>query len=117
MSRRPPQAGPSPVGRPAWLAGLGLLLVALIAAGVLAAGHFGARTPGCGLRSACRLLESTVWGHVPGTRWPVSFLGVAYFAALLATWIVNGRRISRRALTVIRAGGAMSLLFLTAMLA
>ncbi|MBI1849649.1 MAG: thioredoxin domain-containing protein [Planctomycetes bacterium] len=69
----------------------GFGLVALVVAGgsalVLALGHLGAMAvPGCGPESACAKLAASTWGKVPLVDWPVSFLGVAWFAGLAAAW-------------------------------
>ena len=99
--------------------GLGavLLLISVFAAGMLVARHFGNSLPGCGPQSACAELEATVWGKVPGLGWPVSFLGVSYFAAALVTWLAMGRHIPGWFKNVTLLGGAASLLFLGVMLA
>src|ERR1041384_7629823 len=71
-----------------FILGIAALGGAGFAAGVLAADHiFGMALPGCGAGSACAKLASSVWGKVPGLDWPVSFAGVAWFAAILAAWI------------------------------
>ena len=98
--------------------GLGtlLLVIAVFAAGMLVARHFGNSLPGCGPQSACAELEATVWGKVPGLGWPVSFLGLSYFAAALVTWLAMGRRIPGWFQNVALLGGAASLLFIGVML-
>lgn len=93
-----------------------LLLVSVAAAGMLVARHFGNALPGCGPQSACAELEATVWGKVPGVGWPVSFLGLSYFAAALVTWLAMGRRIPGWFRGVSLVGAAASLLFVGVML-
>ncbi|MEZ4652377.1 MAG: thioredoxin domain-containing protein [Candidatus Eisenbacteria bacterium] len=69
---------------------LGLLVVALLASAMLVVEHFGGGLPGCGPRSACGDLAATAWGRIPGVGWPVAFLGLAWFAGLLAA-MLRGR--------------------------
>ncbi len=78
--------------------------------------HFGAHVPGCGPESACASLERTVWGKVPGLGWPVSFLGLAYFAGLLVAWIAARGRWAASMRLVSGVGAAVSLLFLVVMI-
>src|SRR5512141_237631 len=42
-----------------------LLAVAVVLSAFLVAKHFGGGLPGCGPKSGCEALESTVWGRVP----------------------------------------------------
>lgn len=67
------------------------LMVAVGASGALALDHLGAiEAPGCGGTSACHSATSSVWGSIPGLKWPVSFVGFAYFAAMLVAWVSFG---------------------------
>jgi protein-disulfide isomerase/uncharacterized membrane protein len=105
-----------PIGGWAFWLSTALLAVASVAATLLALRHFGGHLPGCGPQSGCESLEATAWGKVPGIGWPVSFLGFAYFSALLAGWIVSAGRLPRRALWLLRAGCAASFGFLVLMI-
>lgn len=46
--------------------------------------------PGCGAGSDCARAAASAWGKLPGVQWPVSYLGLAFFVAMLAAW-VQGR--------------------------
>jgi protein-disulfide isomerase len=80
------------VGRAArYLVGQILLLAALGAAAMLVWQHLsGLSLPGCGPLSECAQLAAGRWGNVLG--WPVSFLGVAWFAALAVCYGWTGWR-------------------------
>lgn len=79
--------GGSPDG-PWRVVGAALIGTAVVAAGLLVWKHFsGQSLPGCGPQSACGELEKTVFGRVPGTAWPISFVGFGWFAALLFAWL------------------------------
>ncbi|MHC4948091.1 MAG: vitamin K epoxide reductase family protein, partial [Planctomycetota bacterium] len=87
--KTPPAAVPVPR---AWSSarrygGAALAAVAAVAALLLVIQHFaGAWLPGCGPGSACQQLAKSAWGRVPGIGWPVSHVGLAYFAALAVAW-------------------------------
>lgn len=98
-------------GASKFLLGAILLSVALLGAGMLSYQHFGAHIPGCGPESACASLERTIWGKLPGVGWPVSFLGLAYFAAMLAGWIAARGRLAPHLRLVANAGAIVSALF------
>ncbi len=77
--------------------------------------HVGAvGLPGCGAASGCARATSGPWGRVPGLGWPISYLGLAYFAALLVAWPLAGN--DRRILIVVRLGAALSVLYVGVML-
>jgi protein-disulfide isomerase/uncharacterized membrane protein len=92
-----------------------LLGAAVVLAAFLISKHFGGGLPGCGPSSGCEALEKTPWGTVPGIRWPVSFVGFAYFFALLVAWMVMDRRVPAAARWLLRVGGVASLLFIVVM--
>lgn len=95
-----------------------LVGAAIVLSAFLISKHFGGGLPGCGPTSGCESLEKSPWGMVPGLRWPVSFLGFAYFFALLAGWMVMDREeLPAAARWLMRLGGAASLLFIGVMLA
>jgi protein-disulfide isomerase/uncharacterized membrane protein len=105
----------TPTASAHWAVALLLAAAALLSA-LLISKHFGGGLPGCGPASGCEALEKTAWGKVPGIKWPVSFLGFAYFLALLAGWIVANRKAPAVARWLLRVGGAGSLLFSIVML-
>ena len=90
-----------------------LLLIAVGAAGTLAASHIGGITlPGCGSGSPCALAAASAWGAIPGVNWPVSFLGAAFFAGLLAGWIACRAAPAPLYRWIARAGAGVSLLYI-----
>lgn len=94
-----------------------LLGAGVVFAAFLISKHFGGGLPGCGPTSGCEALEKSVWGTVPGIRWPVSFLGFAYFCALLVAWMTANRGVPVAARWLLRVGAAASLLFIVVMFA
>lgn len=97
---------------------LGLLLV-MMAAGaslVLALDHFDlSRAPGCGPESGCAKATRGPWGKVPGTGWPVSLAGLAYFTAATAAWVRARGRVSSTLRWIARLGAAISIMFIFVM--
>ncbi|MCI0629939.1 MAG: thioredoxin domain-containing protein [Phycisphaerales bacterium] len=84
------------------------LLVSLGAAGILAWSHFsGLSAPGCGVGSACDKAARSLW----------SLSGVAYFAALLAGWLVGRGRVDANFKWIVRGGVLISLFLVGSMLA
>lgn len=70
---------------------IALLLLACLAVCLLVAEHFGAMAlPGCGPESACARAAASAFGRLPGTTWPVSFAGAAWFFGVLAWRLVSG---------------------------
>ncbi|MBU0637434.1 MAG: thioredoxin domain-containing protein [Planctomycetes bacterium] len=93
------------------------LLVAAGTALVLALKNLDAVSlPGCGPGSACDQVAASAWSKIPVINWPVSFVGVAYFLALLTVW--GGTRASTPPLLrlVVRCGVVASLGFTIIML-
>lgn len=122
--RKPP--GPTIVKSPATaatiptpkllLGGLLLLTIAEVLSAMLVAEHFtGFGLPGCGPGSACARAAASAWGKVPGTNWPVSFLGLAYFSGLVAAWSVQRGRLGAFR-NVVRFGAAVSIVFMVVIL-
>jgi protein-disulfide isomerase len=71
--------------------------------------------PGCGLDSNCARATHGRWGKLPGTDWPLSFVGFAYFQSLAATFLLgNGMRPMLVRITLF-AGGAASLALVAVM--
>ncbi|MDG2032287.1 MAG: DsbA family protein [Phycisphaerales bacterium] len=80
-----------------WVGGAALIC-ALAASAVLSVGALGLTDsiPGCGLSSACGELAAGPWGRVPLLGIPVSFVGFAYFTAMLIYWFrENSTRLMR----------------------
>ncbi|MBL8990887.1 MAG: hypothetical protein JNJ48_04825, partial [Phycisphaerae bacterium] len=86
-----------------------LLAVALVMSLLLSLEALGALSlPGCGQGSPCARAAASAWGSVPGLGWPVSFLGLAYFAGALAAWAMAGGRPGRTGIACVRAAAAVS---------
>ena len=78
--------------QPLLLIGWAGLLLALGASMVLVIHHFGhIGLPGCGAGGGCAKAQQSIFGKVPGLNWPVSFVGLAYFASLFICWITGSR--------------------------
>lgn len=112
-------AAPKPARTPSgWTfpAGIILLAAATAAAGALVQQKLGGiALPGCGAGSGCDKATNSAWGVVPGIQWPVSFLGAAYFAALLAAWIAARGRPTAPLRWIARLGALASLMFIGVM--
>ncbi|MFN0152397.1 MAG: DsbA family protein [bacterium] len=96
------------------LAGFALLGVACVTSGMLVFERLaGLHLPGCGIGSPCAQAAASAWGKVPGVGWPVSYLGFAYFLAMLVAWGATRGALAgdSRAVMLVRAGAAASLLF------
>lgn len=102
-----------------FLVGAALLAASSGAAGVLSYQQITrAWVPGCGPGSGCSQLAASAWGKVPVIDWPVSFLGFAYFLAVLVAWIsVRGRfgAAGSPMRWLIRLGALASLVFMGVM--
>ncbi|TWU28462.1 thioredoxin domain-containing protein [Bythopirellula polymerisocia] len=72
--------------------------------------------PGCGLVSDCSQAAASHWGKVPGTEWPLSFVGFAYFQSLAAALLVGGGRLPGLLRVVLMLGAGASLLLIGVML-
>lgn len=89
------QAETGPPGtRPPVLFVLGLIFLglAVVMSLLLVMEHLGGLSlPGCGEGGACEQAANSVWGKVPLGKfeWPVANLGLAYFVAILLTWIAT----------------------------
>jgi predicted DsbA family dithiol-disulfide isomerase/uncharacterized membrane protein len=116
MTREP--SGERPLGRRRRVAGVLLLAVAAASSGALAWQHLGlGQLPGCGLESPCERVTSGPWGTLPVLSWPVAFVGLAHFAALLVTWGLAGGAWPATLTATTRLGALASLAFLGRMLA
>ena len=95
-----------------FVVGLACLALSLVASFALTAGHIGKlQLPGCGTGSPCEQLTESAWGKLPLVDWPVSFIGLAYFVALLVAWIAayRGGSVSTVVKNLVRFGAAVSM--------
>jgi len=99
-----------------WPIGAAFLTVAFLASVMLVIQHFGTALPGCGPESACHSLARSVWGSIPGLGWPTSFVGVAYFDAMLVAWILSRGRFGGPLRALLGLGVLASLVFLGVMI-
>ncbi|MBI5362398.1 MAG: thioredoxin domain-containing protein [Planctomycetes bacterium] len=97
-------------------AGAVALTLALGASLVLALDHLGAlQAPGCGLDGACARAARSALGSIPGLGWPTAFVGVAWFAALLAAHLSARGRWTSGFRLVAHLGVLASLVLLAAL--
>lgn len=71
----------------------------------------GLSLPGCGHGGPCEQAANSLWGKVPLINWPVSFLGLAYFLAALAAWMVTRGAVPGALRQLARLGALASLGF------
>lgn len=111
-------SGGPPPGRAGRTPGALALGVALAASLALSLQHLGGLSlPGCGLESACARAASSRWGALPGLGWPTAHLGSAFFAGLLAAWVVSRGSLARSLVWLARAGALVSLALVVLMIA
>lgn len=94
--------------------GLGILLLAAAASASLvqvldALGAMDA--PGCGRNSDCHAAGSSSFGTLPLVDWPLSYLGLQWFAGLLVAWIRTRGNVGVVGLWIVRVGVASSLFY------
>jgi len=70
--------------------------------------------PGCGPQSACAMAQSSAWGRLPigSLELPVSFMGLGYFAGMLAAWLISRGRLSSPLRALVFIGAAVSLVYM-----
>lgn len=70
--------------------------------------------PGCGPQSACALAQNSPWGRVPlgSFELPVSFIGLGYFAGMLAAWLIARGRLPAILRGIAAFGGGVSVLYM-----
>lgn len=117
-----------PIPWDAWVIGIVAIAVAVGSVSMLVFfKHFAhAALPGCHVGSACDQLETHVLGRIlfpqglaaalKFGKWPVSFLGLAYFAAIGAAWLVAARRIAPGLRWMVRLGALVSAVYLSVIL-
>src|SRR5262245_23258582 len=114
----PPHPPASAAARRPWQLALVPLGLALIASLVLALDHLGVLVaPGCGAESACARVTHGPWGTLAGTHWPPAFLGVAWFAGLIALYATARGQLARGPRALAALGVLGSLVLLVVMLA
>ncbi|HYE61157.1 MAG TPA: thioredoxin domain-containing protein [Phycisphaerales bacterium] len=90
-----------------------LLLAAITASGMMVLRHFlKVELPGCGAGSPCDAAAASRWGTVPVLNLPTSFVGLAFFTALLIAWTGSHGALSTASRTLARLGALVSLAFL-----
>ena len=129
-SRSEPTTRPKPTRPPATAEGIEglsagaffvgtlLRLFAGVLTGVLVANHLNALSlPGCRPGGACEQAAASPWGKVPGTTWPISFVGLAYFVALLVTWLSSkSSGVSAPLKLVVRLGMLVSVMYVVVLI-
>jgi protein-disulfide isomerase/uncharacterized membrane protein len=74
--------------------------------------HFGGISlPGCGAGSPCAQAAASAWGKLPGTKWPVSFVGLAYFTSMLFAWLLSGGGVPGALRAIARIGLLFSVMY------
>jgi protein-disulfide isomerase/uncharacterized membrane protein len=105
---------------PGLLRGVGVLLLSacmLLALLLVLAELNAVELPGCGTASDCTRAAASRWGKLPGTQWPLSFVGFAYFQALLAAYLYRGGRLPALLRAVVACGAAASAMLTIVMFA
>ncbi len=109
-------ATPTPPGA-RFFVGTLALLVATASSGLMSMHRLGAfALPGCSIQSPCEAAARSKWGTLPGLDWPLSYLGFAYFAALLASWTATRGRWGMASRALVTLGALPSILLLVVML-
>ncbi len=108
----------APLPRGFFATGIVLLAACVIASLALVQQHLGGlEVPGCGPGSPCAKAAASVWGRVPWVDWPVSSVGLAYFLALLITWLTSRQGVSNGFRQLVRLGAVFSVGFVVVMFA
>ena len=106
---------PPPSPNRYWIGLLALVVAAGASLLLVIKHHTGVSLPGCGPDSACAALAKSVWGRVPGIDLPTAHLGLAYFTALLAAYLIGGA-VPRRARWIVFTGALVSIVLVVVML-
>ncbi|MCG8407225.1 MAG: thioredoxin domain-containing protein [Phycisphaerales bacterium] len=105
------------VPTPHFVGGFLLLVFAVAMTLILVMDHFGGLSlPGCGETGGCADVARSWWGKVPGTTWPVSFVGLAYFSGLFIAWLTCRNGIPAAFRYLVRLGALFSVMFCVVML-
>jgi protein-disulfide isomerase/uncharacterized membrane protein len=116
LSDEAPFAGPA-VATTRLIIGVIVLTSCMFAAlGLVLAQFEVVQLPGCGTASDCTRAAESRWGKLPGTEWPLSFLGFAYFQALVAAFICGGGRMPAWLRGIVVAGAGVSTVLIGVML-
>lgn len=95
-----------------FVSGIAFLLAAIACTLLLVISHFGGiNLPGCRVGGACAEAAASVWGKVPRTAWPISFVGLAYFLGLLIAWLGSRDGVSAPLRLLVRIGVLLSVLY------
>ena len=106
----------SAMTRAVFLAGLVLLAICTATSLLLVQQHLcGLSLPGCGTGSPCAQAAESVWGKLPYVAWPVSFVGLAYFLAMLVAWPTMRHGLTPLVRWLLRLGVLASLGFVIVM--
>jgi predicted DsbA family dithiol-disulfide isomerase/uncharacterized membrane protein len=106
----------SSASTPIFFAGLAFVVIAAGASLLMALEHLvGLSLPGCGAGSACARAAASVWGRIPILEWPISYIGLAYFAGVAAAWVRTRGRLGGVARAILVAGAGLSVLYLGVM--
>ena len=112
-----PQPMDSEMAMGRYFGGFVFLGLAAILSVALVVDHFDVmRLPGCGEGGGCAQAAASKWGKVPGTSWPVSFVGLAFFGSLLAAWLDSGRSLPSILRQIVRVGALISVMFIVVMI-
>jgi len=76
----------------------------------------GIALPGCGPGSPCEQAAAGPWGHVPIVNWPLSHLGMAYFAGVLVAWLNSRGALPALLRWTVRVGVLGSLVLTTVLI-
>ncbi|NLG43960.1 MAG: thioredoxin domain-containing protein [Phycisphaerae bacterium] len=96
------------------------LLISITMSVMLALSTLGSlKLPGCGPGSACSDLSNGFWGSIRWSetgKWPVAYLGLAYFVAVLVAWLAAPGGIASLFRWLIRFGAVVSVGFMMVMI-
>lgn len=95
-----------------WIGLLALLVAVAMMVMLSLEKLWGMALPGCGAGSPCAQAQASEWGKVPIIGWPISYLGLAYFAAVIPAWWLSGRRAASWLQSLLLVGGAISVVYL-----
>jgi protein-disulfide isomerase/uncharacterized membrane protein len=118
MSRSKPSPSGTAATKPqaAWpyIAGVVLLALCSLFSLMLVLEHVGGMSlPGCREGGACEKAANSIYGSVPlgSFHWPTAYVGLAYFGAMLLTWILARGKLPLLLRWVVRLGALASLGF------